>query len=421
MAAIMKRALFNIPAILLVGLLANLLLIAAGNSGVGTPMGDLSFAYQPWADQVLKNGTLLGISSSWVYPYPALVPILLSALATPGHLETAWLVGRTVLMLAVLVALVLYKVDAETRTRRYLAAYAWIGFTFALGPVSISRIDTISVIIAVLGALALATGAQLGAASFWTVASWIKIWPIALFAAISTNRKNWLKVVAYGAAISVGFLVLAFLLGGNLNVFSFITGQGERGLQIESPMATPWLWAAVLGATDAGIYYNHALLTFEVFGPATQQIAFWLGPVQAGAIAITLVLGILGNRAIDKAGTSLTNSDAAARRNEVIAWTAFTGTLDLIVFNKVGSPQFISWLAVPIILGVLLGVKRWQIASSLVLLLSVLTWWVYPVVYDGILSSEAAPTAVLVARNLVEVVALVYANYRLTALSSKIS
>ena len=73
----------------------------------------------------------------------------------------------------------------------------------------------------------------------------------------------------------------------------------------------------------------------------------------------------------------------------------------------------------PIILGVLLGVQRWMTASMLVLLLSVLTWLVYPVVYDGILSSQPLPTAVLLVRNLVEIVALVYANYRLTALTGK--
>lgn len=416
----MTRFIFRLPTLLLVGLLANIFLIAAGNSGLGTPMGDLDFAYQPWANEVLHNGVLLGISSAWVYPFPALVPILLADLASPGHLAIAWLIGRAVIMLAVLVAMVKYKnTDVATNRLRYLATYAWIGFTLALGPVSISRIDSFSVILAVLGALALATGARIGAASFWTIAAWVKIWPVALFAAIATMRKSWLRVVAFGAGISVALILLAYLLGGNQSVFSFVVGQGERGLQIEAPLATPWLWAAVLGATDAGVYYNHSILTYEVFGPATQTIAFWLGLVQVGAVAITVALSILGNRAIDKIQGAISNNDSAARRNEVIAWTALTATLDLIVFNKVGSPQFISWLAVPIILGVLLGVKRWKLASSLVLVLSLLTWWVYPVVYDGILSSQAVPTAVLLARNLVEIAVLVYANVRLTALSKQ--
>jgi len=246
MATGLKR-ISNLPSLLLVGLIANILLILAGTKGPGTPMGDLDFAYQPWADQFMQLGTLFGISSAWVYPYPALIPIILANLATPGHLGVAWLIGRTVLMLGILTALVLYKTDEQERPRRYVAAYAWIGLTLALGPVSISRVDSMSVLIAILGALALATGSRLGAAIFFTVAAWVKIWPVALFVAISTSRKSWFKVVAYGAAISVGFLVVAFLLGANMNVFSFITGQGERGLQIEAPMATPWLWAAVLG------------------------------------------------------------------------------------------------------------------------------------------------------------------------------
>ncbi len=404
----MSKWVFNLPVLLGLAILANSWLLLVGQNGVGTPMGDLYFAYQPWANQVLQQNLLLGISVPWVYPYVAVIPMLLANLAWPGHLADAWLVGYAALMVASLAAFVLYKpTDAAALKRRYLAAYTWVGLTVALGPVSISRIDSVSVLLAMLGALAIATGSRSGAAAFFTFASWLKIWPIAMFVAIAAHSKNWLKPVQIGAAISAGILFVGLVLGGNGALLSFVTGQVDRGIQIESPAATPWLIAAALGAIDAGNVYNQKLMTFEAFGPGTSELAFWLGPVQAGALLITIVLGFLANR------KALTQH----AQNNVIVWTAFTATLDLIFFNKVGSPQFMSWLAVPVVLAILLGAERWRAAVVIVFALSLLTWLIYPAIYGAILSAEFGATMVLVLRNLLELAALVYANYRLNALA----
>lgn len=403
----MSRVFFRLPVLLVLATLANVWLVFVGSSGNANPMGDLYFAYQPWATQVLQQNMLLGISVPWVYPYPALIPMLLAELIWSGHLADVWLAGYAALMIATLSAFVLYKpTDAAALKRRYLAAYAWVGLTVALGPVAISRIDSLSVLIAMMGALAIVTGSRAGAAAFFTFASWLKIWPIAMFVAITAHSKNWLKPVQIGAAISAGILFIGLVIGGNGALLSFVTGQTSRGIQIESPAATPWLIAAALGALDAGNFYNQKLMTFEAFGPGTAELAFWLGPIQAGALLITIALGFLANR---KAITQ-------EAQNNVIVWTAFTATLDLIFFNKVGSPQFMAWLAVPIVLGILLGVERWRTAIAMVFAMSLLTWLIYPTIYGGILGADLAPTLVLVLRNLVELAALAYANYRLNAL-----
>jgi hypothetical protein len=213
------------------------------------------------------------------------------------------------------------------------------------------------------------------------------------------------RLLAVGAGVSVALIFGAWLVGGNASIFSFATGQLSRGLQIEAPAAMPWIWFGALGASDSGIRYNQSLLTFEVFGSGTELVATLLGLVQLGAILITFGLGWL-----------------ASKKNaskDVFAWTALTGVCDLIFFNKVGSPQFISWLAVPIILGVLLGAERWATASVLVLALSFSTWILYPVVYDDLLTGGPLGTVVLTIRNLLELALLVYANIRLTALATK--
>ena len=70
-------------------------------------------------------------------------------------------------------------------------------------------------------------------------------------------------------------------------------------------------------------------------------------------------------------------------------------------------------------MGVLFGLQRWRLAAGLVLAVSVTTWLVYPIFYDNLLTGGMAGTVALTIRNVLELVLLVYANARLTALSKR--
>jgi hypothetical protein len=403
----MKRSLNNLPALLSIALLANAFLIWQGLNSPSSPMGDLQFAYQPWFDAFIGGGPWWGLDRDWVYPFPAFLPMFIAGLIAPQNLQIGWVLLRAIAMIAILMALVTVKISTEEqRASRYRAAYLWIGFTLALGSVAISRIDSVSVLLSVLGALALVTGSQTRAAIWFTVAGWIKIWPVALFLPLVAASKTGKRNLLAAAATSAGILLIGFFFGGNSAMFSFITGQTDRGIQFEAPVATPWVWLGVIGASDAGIYYNHPMMTFEVFGPLVADVAFWTTLVQFGALAITAALIVLAHR-------------AKANFGEIVAWGTLTGTLDLIVFNKVGSPQFISWLVVPIMLGVLYRVPNWRLPAALILAITLLTQLVYPYLYGSLLNLEAVPAAALLLRNILEIVALVVANVMLTRLGAR--
>ena len=76
----------------------------------------------------------------------------------------------------------------------------------------------------------------------------------------------------------------------------------------------------------------------------------------------------------------------------------------LIALNKVGSPQFQTWLLAPVILWLVLDRRRARTAAALVLALCLLTCLVYPLSYDGLLRAEAAPVLLLTMRNALLVV-----------------
>lgn len=71
---------------------------------------------------------------------------------------------------------------------------------------------------------------------------------------------------------------------------------------------------------------------------------------------------------------------------------------------------------VPIVYGILVGLARIQWVAVGVLVLSTLTWLIYPVLYNGLLQSGLVETAVLTIRNGLLIYALVYANLRLQKL-----
>lgn len=403
----MKRSLNNLPALLSVAVLVNVFLIWQGFNSPNSPMGDLQFAYQPWFDAFISGGPWWGLDRAWVYPFPAFLPMVLAGLIAPANLQIGWVLLRAIAMIAILIVLVTVRIEnEEQRSSRYRAAYVWLAFTLALGSVAISRLDSVSVLLAVMGALALITGSQARASIWFTIAGWIKIWPVALFLPLIAASKSWKRNLLAAAATSAGILLIGFMLGGNSAMFSFISGQTGRGIQIEAPLATPWVWLGLVGASDAGIYYNHSMMTFEVFGPLVADVAFWSTLVQFGALAITAALILLAHR-------------AKANFGEIVAWGSLTGTLDLIVFNKVGSPQFISWLVIPIMLGVLYRVPNWRLPTLLVLAITLLTQLVYPYLYGSLLELETLSATVLLLRNVLEIFALIVANVMLTRLSAR--
>ena len=81
----------------------------------------------------------------------------------------------------------------------------------------------------------------------------------------------------------------------------------------------------------------------------------------------------------------------------------------MIAFNKVGSPQFIGWLAAPVIFGLLVRPATWRLPAVLVAVLAALTQLIYPYLYDWLLVAHPSMVLLLTLRNLLEFVLLGWA------------
>ncbi|MEN9955036.1 MAG: hypothetical protein RLZZ41_700 [Actinomycetota bacterium] len=358
--------------------------------------GDLSL-YDYWAYQV-ENGTgVYGLVTDWVYPALAFVPIWIAGVINLVSYEISWLT----LVFALNTAAILLTVRPATNGRLWsgtYASWAFIAALFLLGPVAVSRIDAVSAALAIFGLVAIGKNSTGLAAALFTLAGWIKIWPIALFAALVTAFKKRLEAVTVATLISASIIGVGLFSGGT-TVFGFVTQQQERGIQIESVMATPWMWLAKFGS--ANLFFDDVVLTNQVSGPFVNELASISNYILFVALGITAFLA--------------TRSVRAGRdRTQVFVLASLTGVLDLIVFNKVGSPQFMIWLAVPLVALLYFGVNRNKLPLAIGAAILFLTQLVYPVFYVELLGLETLPLWLLTLRNILLVILLVWANAQLS-------
>lgn len=357
------------------------------------PMGDVVLVYEPWATAAWSGGEIVGVTESWVYPQLALLPMMLAAVLAAPFLPLlgvsgAYLIGWALLVTVLdAVAFAVLVGRGHVRARRS-AAWFWCAALLLLGPIALYRIDAVTVPIAVVAGLWLVTRPTI-AAALLAIGAWIKIWPGALLLAAVAAGRARLRMLLAAAGVTAGVVVVLLMLGADTEILGFLTAQTGRGLQIEAVAATPFLWMAVTGA--ARIEYSYDILTFQIVAPGAEVVATVLTPLLVLAAAVITVVG----------GVKAARGASFARLFPPLALLLVTV---LIALNKVGSPQFQTWLLAPAILWLVLDRRRARTAAALVLALCLLTSLVYPLSYDGLLRAEAAPVLLLTMRNVLLVV-----------------
>ncbi|PPF83361.1 hypothetical protein C5B96_08320 [Subtercola sp. Z020] len=419
------------------------------------PWGDVTAVYDTWVNNGFK-GYWVGIDGPWVYPLLALVPMVAAMALGSGLYGTTWLLLVT-LANGLVLAFILYSrattvapdsahapsvgagagapgapramstvaapaaaapptaappaatphvvapaaVAPDARPTgfapniRFVAAWWWLLFLLLLGPVALGRIDTFEVALVIVGLL-LAIRRPAVAGVLLAAATWVKVWPIAMVVAlmIAVKRRWTLAIAAAATAAVIAGVGLA--LGAGANLVSFVTQQTGRGLQIEAPVSTPWMWLAYLRLPGSVVYYDQDILTFQVKGNGAPIADVLTTPLLALAVLAVLLLGIW----VVRTGASVT---------AVLPPLALALVTALIVFNKVGSPQFMLWLTAPVILGLIWQGRRFRLFAIITAVLGALTQIIYPYYYDWLISLDTFMLLTLTVRNVLVCVLFVLA------------
>ncbi|WP_336696627.1 hypothetical protein [Curtobacterium sp. USHLN213] len=356
------------------------------------PLGDVTITYRRWIETGHASGFWVGIDEDWVYPILAIVPMAAAAVGGVTSIGTGWLVLMVVLDAVACAFLWRF------RGLGVRVVWWWLAFLLALGPIGLGRIDTVATVLALVGVAFVASRPAVASALF-TAGAWTKVWPAALVGVLLLLRRGHRRGVLVGALVLTALIVLVDVLyGGAAHLFSFVGQQSGRALQIEAPLATPFMWAAALGVPGVAVYYDQQILTFEVSGAGTHAAA----AVSTPLMAVVVVGGVL---------LALWAVHRGAHRAEAAPLLALLLVAALVAANKVGSPQYIGWFAVPIVWGLVAGrpsARRFLPVAVAAIPMALLTQVIYPGFYDQVLTVQPWVLVVLTLRNALEVGVLVW-------------
>ncbi|OII07413.1 hypothetical protein BIU96_18770 [Curtobacterium sp. MCBA15_008] len=364
------------------------------------PLGDVTITYKRWIETGHTDRFWVGIDSDWVYPILAIVPMAAAALGGVGSIGTGWL------LLMIVLDAVACGFLWRFRGLGVRVVWWWLAFLLALGPIGLGRIDTVATVLALVGVAFVASRPAVASVLF-TAGAWTKVWPAALVGVLLLLRRGHRRGVLAGALVLTALIVLVDVLyGGAAHLFSFVGQQTGRALQIEAPLATPFMWAAAFGVPGAAVYYDQQILTFEVSGAGTHAAAAVSTPLMAAVVVAGVLLALWAVR-------------RGAHRTEAAPLLALLFVAALVATNKVGSPQYIGWFAVPIVWGLVAGrpsARRFLPIAVAALPMALLTQIVYPGFYDQVLTVQPWVLVVLTLRNALEVAVLVWSVVALVRL-----
>lgn len=353
-----------------------------------------TYIYRVWASVDFDGARVAG-PSPWVYPILALLPMAAAFVFGPAPFIFLW-----VLMIAALNTLAVGKLTNWGRTRQAIpAALWWIVFTLLLGWLGFARVDGLTAPV-VLMALCIGAANPFIASLILSVATWTKVWPAAVILALFTVVKQRVQVVVAGVLVTAFVVALAMAMGALPDLLNFLLEQGDRGMQLEATFTTPWLWMSVLGLGGARMYMNQDINSMQVDGPGSEIMSFLMQPL---LIAAALLVAALIFWALHTG-----KRNGGADRTALLLFGTLALVTAFIVFNKVGSPQFMVWLAPAVAVGLALQWKAWRTPAAMLIGVAVLTFLIYPLFYDALSHNNPLMAAVLSARNILLVILFVW-------------
>lgn len=281
--------------------------------------------------------------------------------------------------------------------KHYLAGIFWVLFGLVVGPIFLTRLDLVPGLLVGVFAYLLARHPKVSAA-FLAAATMMKLWPGVLAASLVghwKSKQSWLRIGVFVGSMAAMALVTITTQGFD-RLLSPLDYQAERGLQIESIAATPFL---VLAATGGGGYQIRYATSksFEITGPGVDTAT----SVASAALYLTVLLA---------AAVVLRRLFRHTWRSSEAIALAMVLIVAVLVTNKVFSPQYMVWLA-PITAVILCFApnRLAKINAVIVLAITWLTQYVYPGNYDSLMTNDPdfMPTLALATRNILMVVLLV--------------
>jgi hypothetical protein len=278
---------------------------------------------------------------------------------------------------------------SATRGGSMAGAWYWVCGVPLLGAISVGRFDMVTVALTV-GALLVADGTRdrgVVRGVLIGVATAIKVWPVTALTGVPPGQ--WRRSVAASVAV-----VAAVWAVFPTQMASFLAHQYTRGIEIESVAATPFMvWR--LAGWPGRIVFSFGSWQLSGAYAGLAEDAAKIGLVLAAGLVVAWWLGLVAGR--------------IRWRPEFATDAPLAATLLFLLASQVLSPQYMLWAIGLAAACLATGRTAQRPATMAVLGAAGLTQLNFPFGWGSLVSGSAVLTAVLVARNVLLVVATVLA------------
>lgn len=332
--------------------------------------------YDHWAANLTYSYfVLLDQDTRWQYPPLAAVVFLL------GYLIAEKTFGFVFLALLADLSIFVMLAKRAKRESNALPALIWVMAPLVMGPIILGRFDVFPTLLAVFALLHISSPKRFGVAV--AIGALLKVWPILLL--LATPRGRFMQVATWFAAtFGIGILLLGLWWNGNL--FSFISNQSSRGLQIESVGALPFqIWQAGPGSVAVAVQFG----AIEVIAARTGMVSLVL------TLIGVLLIGVI---AYWRASGRLANAEPAD--------IALTVVLISIITSRVLSPQYMVWVLGLLAVAALRPQHNFRRILILISISAALGQSIYPYWYESFIEGDKF----VVAAHTVRILTLIWAT-----------
>lgn len=303
--------------------------------------------------------------------------------------QTGYVAAFMIFMLALDGAFT-YALWRSASKRHDWAVDFWIAFVLLVGPLSYARFDIIPAVLAG-GALLAARRHPWVAGALIGLGAAIKLWPALLIPALLADKQRRKPTAIGFVVVGFGLALVSLIAGGMTRLFSPLTWQSGRGLQIESVWASPLMLVRMVDP-HGWVVEISKFQAFEIFGPG---VGLWQTASNVATLVGLAALVALWIRAFRMPGGVTPIAVALL----MLATVAI-----MIITNKTLSPQYVLWLGGPVAALLLFRtqvttpeLRRWIARLAVAtLVLAGLTQLVYPLLYDSFLNLRG-PVGLVVA------------------------
>jgi hypothetical protein len=332
------------------------------------------------------------------YP-PLAIPLFL----IPGHTNdvvayTDWFNVEMFAMLAAAAAATAAAAAHLWRTGRkaWLVDVAFAGSVLATGAIVGNRYDAAVAFILALFLLLLARGYWTAAALALGIGFALKLTPailLPLVLVLAVRRRS----IAWGAcyfALGAFLPFIPYLINGTKGLEYIFTYHLHRPLQIESVLATPLLFGHVIGRlwVEVGTAYGSQF----VAATGADTLARLSGVLELVALAVTY--GLIWRRRATLRATP-----------RLVPLAVLSLILAFMTFGKVLSPQYFIWI-LPVV--ALVIVER-RILGFVLIAVLLLTQIEFPANYWSFIALDHGPLMLVIARNMLLLVAFLLTLWHL--------